>query len=39
MGRVSFHTLGCKLNFAETSNLRREFESRGYETVDQRYFL
>ncbi len=35
MGRVSFHTLGCKLNFAETSNLRREFESRGYETVDQ----
>ena len=36
MGRVSFHTLGCKLNFAETSNLRREFESRGYETVDQR---
>ena len=36
MGRVSFHTLGCKLNFAETSNLRREFEARGYETVDQR---
>lgn len=36
MGRVTFHTLGCKLNFAETSNLRREFEARGYETVDQR---
>jgi threonylcarbamoyladenosine tRNA methylthiotransferase MtaB len=36
MGRVSFHTLGCKLNFAETSNLRREFEARGYVTVDQR---
>ena len=36
MNRVSFHTLGCKLNFAETSSLRRQFELRGFETVGQR---
>ncbi len=36
MGRVSFHTLGCKLNFAETSSLQRQFESHGFETVGQR---
>ena len=27
---VSFHTLGCKLNFSETSTIRRQFEQRGY---------
>ncbi len=27
---VSFHTLGCKLNFSETSSIRRQFEQRGY---------
>ncbi len=31
--RVSFHTLGCKLNFSETSTLARQFESGGYERV------
>lgn len=36
MGRVAFHTLGCKLNFAETSSLRRQFEERGYEAVGQK---
>ncbi len=34
MNRVSFHTLGCKLNFAETSSLRRQFEKRGFEAVN-----
>jgi threonylcarbamoyladenosine tRNA methylthiotransferase MtaB len=33
MPRVSFHTLGCKLNFAETSTLARDFEKRGFESV------
>ena len=33
MPQVSFHTLGCKLNLAETSNLRRTFQSRGYAVV------
>lgn len=31
---VSFHTLGCKLNFSETSSIRRQFESSGYSAVD-----
>lgn len=29
--RVSFHTLGCKMNFAETSTIARQFEEGGYE--------
>lgn len=31
--RVSFHTLGCKLNFSETSTLAREFERGGFVRV------
>ncbi len=31
---VSFHTLGCKLNFSETSSIRRMFEKQGYEVTD-----
>jgi len=27
---VTFHTLGCKLNFAETSTIRQQFEAAGY---------
>ncbi|MCF7807870.1 MAG: tRNA (N(6)-L-threonylcarbamoyladenosine(37)-C(2))-methylthiotransferase MtaB [Candidatus Marinimicrobia bacterium] len=30
-GSVAFHTLGCKLNFAETSTIARKFENVGYE--------
>lgn len=30
---VSFHTLGCKLNFSETSTIKRQFEDHGYQTV------
>lgn len=33
MQKIAFHTLGCKLNFAETSTIRRKFESLGYDTV------
>lgn len=36
MKRVSFHTLGCKLNFAETSTLQRQFTERGFSAVDFR---
>jgi threonylcarbamoyladenosine tRNA methylthiotransferase MtaB len=32
--RVSFHTLGCKLNFSESSTLAREFECGGYRRVE-----
>ncbi|MCL2417273.1 MAG: tRNA (N(6)-L-threonylcarbamoyladenosine(37)-C(2))-methylthiotransferase MtaB [Bacteroidales bacterium] len=31
---VAFHTLGCKLNFAESSDLSRKFVENGYEIVD-----
>jgi len=31
---VSFHTLGCKLNFSETSSIKRQFEESGYTAVD-----
>ena len=27
---VAFHTLGCKLNFSETSTLSRNLESEGF---------
>ncbi len=32
--KVSFHTLGCKVNFAETSTLAREFEAAGFERAE-----
>lgn len=32
--KVAFHTLGCKLNFAETSTISRSFEKEGFERVD-----
>ena len=31
--KVAFHTLGCKLNFSETSSISREFIEYGYEKV------
>ena len=27
---VAFHTLGCKLNFSETSTIARLFEAQGF---------
>jgi threonylcarbamoyladenosine tRNA methylthiotransferase MtaB len=30
---VAFHTLGCKLNFSETSALSRMFENHGFQEV------
>ena len=32
--RVAFYTLGCKLNFSETSTIARSFDSKGYDRVD-----
>lgn len=34
MKKVAFYTLGCKLNFSETSTLARLFEQRGYRRVE-----
>ncbi|MFN1833797.1 tRNA (N(6)-L-threonylcarbamoyladenosine(37)-C(2))-methylthiotransferase MtaB [Balneola sp. MJW-20] len=31
MKSVAFETLGCKLNFSETSSMRRDFQNEGYE--------
>lgn len=30
---VAFHTLGCKLNYSETSSIKRMFEEHGYTAV------
>jgi threonylcarbamoyladenosine tRNA methylthiotransferase MtaB len=32
--KVSFHTLGCKLNFAETSAISKHFREAGYAKVN-----
>ena len=32
--RCAFHTLGCKLNFSETSDMARRMVEAGYERVD-----
>ena len=34
MRTVAFHTLGCKLNFSETSTIARQLIAAGYERVD-----
>src|SRR5690625_6428332 len=33
---VAFHTFGCKLNFSETSSLKRLFEDHGYQVVEEK---
>lgn len=32
--KVAFYTLGCKLNFSETSTIARSFSDEGFERVD-----
>ncbi len=32
--KVAFYTLGCKLNFSETSTIARGFSSEGFDRVD-----
>jgi threonylcarbamoyladenosine tRNA methylthiotransferase MtaB len=34
MKRVALHTLGCKLNYAETAAIGKQFIAQGYEVVD-----
>jgi len=34
MKKVAFYTLGCKLNYSETSTISRLFEEKGYRKVD-----
>jgi threonylcarbamoyladenosine tRNA methylthiotransferase MtaB len=32
--KVAFYTLGCKLNFSETSTIARDFQEEGFDRVD-----
>lgn len=32
--KVAFYTLGCKLNFSETSTIARNFQQEGFQRVD-----
>ena len=32
--KVAFYTLGCKLNFSETSTIARSFTNEGFDRVD-----
>jgi len=32
--KIAFYTLGCKLNFSETSTIARQFENGGYEKTE-----
>ena len=32
--KVAFYTLGCKLNFSETSTISRSFKEEGFDRVD-----
>ena len=32
--KVAFHTLGCKLNFSETSTIARNLKDHGYQKVE-----
>lgn len=32
--RIAYKTIGCKLNFAETSTIVRDFEQHGFDVVD-----
>ena len=34
LNKVALHTLGCKLNFAETSTIGNQFLSNGYKIVE-----
>ena len=32
--KVALHTIGCKVNFAETSQIREKFEHMGYDITE-----
>lgn len=35
MPKIAFYTLGCKLNYAETSHIAQKFKEQGYTVVDE----
>ena len=34
--KAQFHTLGCKLNYAETSTIEQNFKKKGFEVVGEK---
>ena len=38
MKTIAIHTLGCKLNFSESSDMTRQFVANGYQVVDFKGF-
>jgi threonylcarbamoyladenosine tRNA methylthiotransferase MtaB len=34
MKKVAFYTLGCKLNFSESSTIGRQFSDAGFQVVE-----
>lgn len=36
--KVAFYTLGCKLNFSETSTIARDFDNEGFQRTDFDHF-
>lgn len=35
MPKIAFYTLGCKLNYAETSHIAQKFKEQGFTIVDE----
>ena len=36
--KIAFHTMGCKLNFSETSMISKDFTNRGFKKVEYKEF-
>ena len=36
--KIAFHTMGCKLNFSETSMISKDFTKRGFKKVNYKEF-
>tara|TARA_B100000212_G_scaffold88653_1_gene64951 strand:+ start:9121 stop:10422 length:1302 start_codon:yes stop_codon:yes gene_type:complete len=36
--KIAFHTMGCKLNFSETSMISKDFTNRGFKRVKYKEF-
>ena len=36
--KIAFHTMGCKLNFSETSMISKDFTNRGFKKVKYKEF-
>ena len=37
--KIAFHTLGCKLNFSESSTISRDFKSQGFYLYNNPFLI